>query len=304
MRNRSISEGRMDPFNLRETHAGPLFSEREARKKEPKEKPVAEMAPPAIMEKDRTKGVSGDFVLSELIRQIPNLTGTEALPLSHMITDQLRRWKGSSSLTFRRTKIIEKISNSSVTIIDFKCVTDNPRQASDLSYVSTIVMSDIINPDVPSEQISCLWAPAYDTVDTITFRKESTHLLSVLRQSWDGSTYNKRMRTSVAATAINDLFSKYFTEWTHGFPSEDAALQRACAWGIVAANRSQIEYRLFAASLVCLLNTQINTSLRDNLAEPEAFGKDICYMLVPHFKIYDTELGSFLLGAAEDSCWD
>ena len=283
----------MAPFNLLATHAGPLFFEQEASKKEPKDKPFAEMALPPILERDLTKGVSGDFVLSELIRQIPNLTGTEALPLSHMITDQLRRWKWSSALTFRRTKIIEKISNSSVTIIDFKCVSSNPRQASDLSYVSTIVMSDIINPDVPSEQISCLWAPAYDTVDTITFRKESTHLLSVLRQSWEGSTYNERMRTWVAATAINDLFSKYFTEWTHGFPSEDAALQRACAWGIVAANRSQIEYRLFAASLVCLLNTQINTSVRDNLTELEAFGNDTCYMLVPHFKIYDRVLSRF-----------
>src|SRR5207237_3837639 len=64
-----------------------------------------------------------------------------------------------------------------------------------------------------------------------------------------------------------------------GFPSEDAALQRACAWGIVAANRSQIEYRLFAASVVCLLNTQINTSVRDNLTELEAFGNDICYKI-------------------------
>lgn len=233
-------------------------------------------------------------MLSELIRQLPKLTGTEALPISQMITDQLRRWKWSSSLTFRRTKIIEKISNASVTIIDFKCVPSNPRQAQNLSYASTIVMSDIINPETPSEQISCLWAPAYDTIDTITFRKESTYLLSVIRQSWEGFTYNQRMRTSVAATAIHDLFSKYFVEWTQDFPSEDAALQRACAWGIVAANRSQVEYRLFAASLVCLLDTQINTSLRDTSAETEAFGNDICYTLIPHFKIYHKELRRFL----------
>jgi hypothetical protein len=286
---RSTSEDPIAPFNLFATNAAPLVSEREARKI-----PLKEMVLPAITERDATHGVSGDFVLSELIRQLPKLTGTEALPLSQMITDQLRRWKWSSSLTFRRTKITEKTSNASVTIIDFKCVPSNPRQAQNLSYASTIVMSDIVNPETPSEQISCLWAPAYDTIDTITFRKESTHLLSVLRQSWEGFTYNERMRTSVAATAIHDLFSKYFVEWTQDFPSEDAALQRACAWGIVAANRSQVEYRLFATSLVCLLDTQINTSLRGTLEENEAFGNDICYTLIPHFKIYHKELRRFL----------
>jgi hypothetical protein len=161
-------------------------------------------------------------------------------------------------------------------------------------------MSDIINPETPSEQISCLWAPAYDGKDPVTFRRESAHLLSVLRQCWEGCTYNERMRTSVAATAINDLFSKHFTDWTREFTSEDAALQRACAWGVVAAHTSKIEYRLFAASLVSLLNSQINSSLTDKSVEMEDLGNDMCYTLIPFFRIHDIDLCKYLISCGVD----
>lgn len=295
----------MTPFTLPAVNAGPLF-QRDKNQEKSKGQMSTEMVlrPTIVTNSDYKDGVSGDFVFSELIRQIPNLTGTEARPLSQMITAQLGRWKRSAWLTFRRTKIVEKISKASVTIIDFECIPFNSRQSLDARYASTTVMSDIINPETPSEQISCLWAPAYDGKETLTYRKESTHLLSVIRQFWEGCTYNERLRTSVAATAIHNLFSKHFTEWTPNFTSEDAALQRALAWGVVAANTSQIEYRLFAASLVALLNSQINLSLTDGPLEMDNFGNDICYTLTPHFKIHDIELGRYrLCGSAQGRRW-
>lgn len=280
-------------------HAGPL-SFMVGKKQETEDNVSTELELQLERRSDRGETVSGDFVLSELIQQIPNLTGTEALPLSQMITDQLRRWKRSLSLRFRRTKIVEKASKASVTIIDFECVSAESQEAADIKYAGTVVMSDIINRDMPSEQIGCLWAPAYDGKDPVTFRKESTHLLSVLRLCWEGCTYNERMRTSVAATAITDLFSKHFTEWAPNFSSQEAALLRACAWGFVAANTSKIEYRLFAASMICLLNSQINSSLATSSIEAESPGNDLCFTLIPYFRVLHIELGKHLENIVEN----
>jgi hypothetical protein len=252
---------------------------------------------------DLTTGLPGKFVLSELVAQIPSLTGTEALPLSQMITDQLRRWKWPhANLSFRRTKVIEKRSRASVTIIDFQCVSgsQNLNAGSEVEpsqikrYASTIVMSDIRNPGNPELQVSCLWAPAYEGKDGATFTKEADHLLSVLGQCWDGGAdYNERLRTSVAAAAINDLYGKHFTHWNPHFVSAEAAIQRACAWGVVASKSREIEYRLFAASLSCFLNSQINFTLRNNDFDIslQQHQNDLCYLLVPVMKFYDEELG-------------
>jgi hypothetical protein len=253
---------------------------------------------------DLTTGLPGKFVLSELVAQIPSLTGTEALPLSQMITDQLRRWKWPhANLSFRRTKIIEKMSRASVTIIDFQCVSgpsQNLNGSSEVAlshvqrYASTIVMSNIINSGHPELQVSCLWAPAYEGKDGATFTKEADHLLSVLGQCWDGGAdYNERLRTSVAAAAINDLYGKHFTHWNPHFVSAEAAIQRACAWGVVASKSREIEYRLFAASLSCFLNSQINFTLKNNDFDNSLQQRqnDLCYVLVSVMKLYDEELG-------------
>jgi hypothetical protein len=253
---------------------------------------------------DLTNELTGKFVLSELIGQIPSLTSAEALPLSQMITGQLRRWKWPQPiLTFRRTKILENISRASVTIIDFDCVCGRSQnlergfefqQSPSHHYASTIVMSDITNPENPEHPVSCLWAPAYEGRDGSTFSKESAHLLSVLGQCWEGGAdYNERLRTSVATAAINDLYGKHFTQWTPRFVSAEAAIQRACAWGIVAAKSREIEYRLFAASLSHFLNSQINFTLRNNEfgVSLEQCQNDLCYLLVPVLKLHDKELG-------------
>lgn len=253
---------------------------------------------------DLKNELSGKFVLSELIGQIPSLTGAEALPLSQMITGQLRRWMWPQpSLTFRRTKIVEKASHASVTIIDFDCASGRSPTLNggfDLGqfpshhYASTIVMSDIADPENPEGQVSCLWAPAYEGKDGATFSKESAHLLSVLGQCWEGGTdYNERLRRSVATAAINDLYGKHFTQWSPRFAYVEAAIQRACAWGVVAAKSREIEYRLFAASLSHFLNSQINFTLRNKEIEIslEECQNDLCYSLVPMIKLHNEELG-------------
>jgi hypothetical protein len=155
-------------------------------------------------------------------------------------------------------------------------------------------MSDITNPENPEHPVSCLWAPAYEGKDGATFSKESAHLLSVLGHCWEGGAdYNERLRTSVATAAINDLYGKHFTHWSPRFAYAEAAIQRACAWGIVAAKSREIEYRLFAASLSHFLNSQINFTLRNNefVVSLEQCQNDLCYLLVPVLKFHDEELG-------------
>lgn len=238
--------------------------------------------------------ITADYVLAELIQQIPSLTGNEALPLSQMIAHQLRRWKLKSSLTFRRTKIIEKVSRASVTIIDFECAAISPAISSH-TYVSSIVMSDILDPDHPESQLSCLWAPAFDGRNGITFAREADHILSVLRQGWEGGKdSNERLRTSVAAMAVNYLYGRHFSSWTTVYTSPEAAIQRACAWGIVAAKSREVEYRLFAASLSCFLNSQINITLQssDFDASVQDNRNDLRFFLVPYFRLFDMDLGT------------
>ena len=251
---------------------------------------------------------TADFVLSELIRQIPSLTGKEALPLSQMITGQLRRWNRSRpQLSFRRTQIIEQTSRASVTIIDFECYAMLNPNSSDTShktvqqhhYASTLVMSDISDSDNPDLQLGCLWAPAYDGREGATFTKEADHIISVFRQCIrENNDYRDRYVNAVAVMAVKPLFEKNFANWDTKFTSTEAAIQRACAWGIVAAKSREIEYRLFAASLSCFLNfelqkvfaleeTKFDISVQYNQ-------NDLCFTLIPVMKMSDVEVGKGL----------
>lgn len=249
-------------------------------------------------------GPTADYILSEMIRQIPSLTEKEALPLSQMIADQLRRWNWPvSQLTFRRTQIIERTSRASVTIIDFECFTmvdhldvlSSPRQR---HYSSTLVMSDITDPDNPELQLGCLWAPAYDGREGATFLKEADHVLSVLRQcSGETTDYRDNFINAVAINAIQPLYEKHFTNMEPEFTSAEAAIQRACAWGVVAAKSREVEYRLFAASLSCFLNFELqknNFSFRESQFSVSKYGSqnDLCYTLTPVLKITDVEIGT------------
>jgi hypothetical protein len=249
----------------------------------------------AVHGDSRSSRITTDSMLSELIQQIPSFTGNEALPLSTMIADQLRRWDQDSILTFRRTKIIEKCSRASVTIVDFECASPSSDQRR--AYTSSIVMSDIIDPDRPESQVSCLWAPAYDGKSGTTFTREADHILSVLKQGWEGGKdSNERLRTSVAAMAINYLYTHHFSCWSPLYGSPEAAIQRACAWGIVASKSRQLEYRLFAASLSCFLNSQINITLQTSdfdSSVPEN-RNDLRFFLVPYFRVFDIDLGMCL----------
>lgn len=251
-------------------------------------------------------GPTTDFVLSELIRQIPSLTGKEALPLSQMITGQLRRWNWPHPrLTFRRTKIIENASQASVTVIDFECVSifEMPRpegppetvQIPQHHYVSTLVMSDIPDPDSPELRLGCLWAPAYDGKEGVTFTKEAEHILSVFRQCSDNEVdHRDRIAHAMAVMAIGNLYAKHFAGWEYHYASANAAIQRACAWGVVAAKLREVEYRLFAASLSSFLNFELQRSLPSQESyfdfSAQGGGNDICCTLIPLIKISDLEI--------------
>jgi hypothetical protein len=245
-------------------------------------------------------GPTADFVLSELIRQIPSLTGKEALPLSQMITDQLRRWSWSQpQLTFRRTQITEKTSHASVTVIDFECSAflenKSNTQLGLHHYASTLVMSDIIDPEYPDLQLGCLWAPAYDGREGTTFTKEADHILSVFRQC-DGekTDYRDKFVNAIAINAIRALYNKYFSTMNTHFASADAAIQRACAWGVIAAKSREIEYRLFAASLSCFLDIELQNSLEHREGDFDISiqrnENDLCCILTPVLKISDVEI--------------
>lgn len=255
---------------------------------------------------DDMMGPTGEVVLSELIRQIPTLTGREALPLAQMITDQLRRWSWQAPvLTFRRTKITEHISHASVTLVDFECRTENNLAQTDAfdtgrlcyhRYISTLVMSEIADPDDPELRLSCLWAPAFEGKEGTTFEKESRHILSVFNQcSGTGNDFRGRLASALGSISIGLLYEKYFDDWEPRFVSAAAAIQRACAWGIVAAKSTEIEYRLFAASLRCYLHLQIQRNLqfqeKFNFSSDDG-QRDLSYELIPFIKVSDTEIGS------------
>jgi hypothetical protein len=251
-------------------------------------------------------GPTTDFVLSELIRQIPSLTEKEALPLSQMITGQLRRWNWPHPrLTFRRTKIIENASQASVTVIDFECVSmlEMPRPESSLEtlqipqhhYASTLVMSDIPGPDSPELRLGCLWAPSHDGKEGVTFAKETEHILSVFRQCSDNEVdHRDKIAHAMAVIAIGNLYAKHFAGWEDHYASANAAIQRACAWGVVAAKSREVEYRLFAASLSAFLNFELQRSLpsQESYFEFSApgGGNDICCILIPLIKTSNVEI--------------
>ena len=251
-------------------------------------------------------GPTLDFVRSEMIRQIPSLAESDTLPLSQMITDQLRRWNSPQPhLVFRRTHIIEKTSRASVTIIDFECFSPQSQQSADVQgmasprqhyYSSTLVMSDIIDPDHPERQLGCLWAPAYDGRGGATFVKEADHIVSVFRQCSGAMTdYRDCLVSALAINAIEPLYNRHFSEMDARFTSTDAAIRRACAWGVVAAKSREIEYRLFAASLSCFLSFEVQNSIgiRDRDLDYSLHGtqNDLSFMLTPTMKISDVELG-------------
>jgi hypothetical protein len=253
-------------------------------------------------------GPPAEFVLSELVRQIPSLSHSEALPLSQMITQQLRRWNWPNPrLTFRRTKIVENVSKASVSIIDFQCASKSSLQFPILSpsqpaseqhqYASTLVMSNIADPHCPELQLGCLWAPAYDGKEGITFSKEIDHILPVFRQcSGDEgkSNFRERFANAIAIMAITPLFANHFTTWDPNFSSPDAAIQRACAWGVVAAKSREVEYRLFASSLSCFLNFELQNNLTFTEEESSRtsgeFPNDLCYTLIPYMRIIDMQV--------------
>jgi len=160
-------------------------------------------------------------------------------------------------------------------------------------------MSNISDSENPDLQLGCLWAPAYDGREGTTFTKEADHIVSVFRQcTGENSDYRDRYVNAVAVMAVKPLYEKKFANWDAKFTSTEAAMQRACAWGVIAAKSREIEYRLFAASLSCFLNfelqkvfalgeTEFDVSVHDN-------ENDLCFALIPVMKISDVEAGKTL----------
>ena len=123
-------------------------------------------------------------------------------------------------------------------------------------------MSNISDSENPDQQLGCLWAPTYDGREGTTFTKEADHILSVFRQcTGENSDYRDRYVDALAVMAVKPLYEKNFANWDTKIASTKAAIQRACAWGIVAAKSGEIEYRLFAASLSCFLNFELQKAL-------------------------------------------
>ena len=159
-------------------------------------------------------------------------------------------------------------------------------------------MSKILDSNNPELQLGCLWAPGFDGKEGTTFAKEADHIVSVFKHCSGGENgYRDRFVNAVAIMSINPLYSKHFTMWNSQIECTDAAIQRACAWGVVAAKSREIEYRLFAASLSCFLNFELQNNLAfhnqdfdTSLVESK---NDISCVLVPIIRIADVEIGKY-----------
>jgi hypothetical protein len=241
-----------------------------------------------------------DFVLAQLCRQIPALDDTEATTLSQMLTPQLRKWTyPSTTLLFRRTKIRESTSTASVTIIDFECSAtlqartgfffrEQPRQ---VRWTSTLITSDIPDAARPEQTLTCLWAPAYDGKEGSVFAKEGGHLGSVFGACVGRGDARDRFLEIVAMRGLGGLFERDFGRWEDGFGGVDEGVQRACAWGVVAAKSREIEYRLFAACLTAFLEFEVQKHRGGTMEAPAE--NDLLVNLVPAMRIGGVDVGTF-----------
>jgi hypothetical protein len=266
------------------------------------QQPSLSLKSPIVRADSRNFRVLSENVITELIRQLPTLSGTEALLLSKMIANQLCRWSYPDlELKFRRSKITEKLSRASITVIDFECRSqaesgDVGRELSVHRYSSSVVVSDIVNPERPDEQLSCLWAPAYDGREGSTFSKEVEHIISVFKQS-TGEGFQDKLAYTMAKMTINDMYRHYFDEWSPRYISCASAIQRACAWGIVAAKSKEVEYRLFAAALRCFINLQTGGQFGAEkqegcIMESGDSLNNMCFVLTPFMDLCHRRIGT------------
>jgi hypothetical protein len=248
------------------------------------------------------------FVVAQLRQQIPALDDTEATTLSQMLTPQLRKWTyPSTTLLFRRTKIRESTSTASVTIIDFECcATLQPRtgfffreQSRQVRWTSTLVTSHVPDAARPDDALTCLWAPAYDGKEGAAFGKEGEHLRSVFGGCVGMGDGRDRFLEIVALRGVGGLFERDFGRWEDGFGGVDEGVQRACAWGVVAAKSREIEYRLFAACLTAFLEFEVQRH-RGGARVEAPVENDLLFNLVPAMRIGGVDVGILALSEGSD----
>ena len=165
-----------------------------------------------------------------------------------------------------------------------------------MRYASTLVTSEIHDPEHPDRRLACLWAPAYDGKEGAAFSKEAEHILSVFRQCLGNEREARHQFVQVVAlTAVKPLFDEHFSRWEEAFERVDAAVQRACAWGVIAAKSCEIEYRLFAACLNAFLDFEVQKHLRGyydlGYVSLEHGENDLNFELVPFMRIGTVEVG-------------
>lgn len=95
----------------------------------------------------------------------------------------------------------------------------------------------------------------------------------------------------VALRGVGGLFERDFGRWEDGFGGVDEGVQRACAWGVVAAKSREIEYRLFAACLTAFLEFEVKKQ-RGTRVELAA-ENDLLFNLVPAMRIGGVDIGIF-----------
>lgn len=210
--------------------------------------------------------------------------------LSEHINEQLQdRCKETQvSLTFRKIKVTESVSRASITILDFHCAP----QLSPLSIrVLDAITGTVVMSEVPEMHPKCIWSHLDNKTDMNLFSMERAYLLSALPSN--ANNLSHKVHQSVAASELSAVY-KRLRGWNWMFDSTEAAIQRACAWGIVNSASDMFEYRLFAACVTRFFETHVtsrNRPSRNHVTGSQAENEnDLAYILTPFIEVFGTDI--------------
>jgi hypothetical protein len=241
-------------------------------------------------------------IASELTRQFPSLSSEEILIFSLEVEEILNEWTyPDSKITFHRTKLTEKFSGESITVLDFECL-DNSHFAGDNDrslpqpllvphrhqYAGFLIV--LRDTDFDRIEIPSYFYPYGSKPDKFSV-SEREILLKVL--TWN-RLHDDGIHNAITIDAICRLYKKDFRVWSPQYKSVDSAIQRACAWGLWMARKNKTNYSFFATCAALFLNMSLETILRGDVSEivpVDTKLNDLSYVLTPFFEIDEQKIG-------------
>jgi hypothetical protein len=270
-----------------------------------------------------------ELILHELMTQLPSLKPDEALDLVWEVNRQFEYSLDASKISrmrFRRTHLEDPASKAWITILDFiytaspATTFENKPEVDPLASCKGVIVITQLAP-VSGSHVSPLHATKLDQL--------SRHQTG--RQEWDSlSDYLKLLGPHSYLDLMQTLQITHFTgTWKDPHPRTPicpdiplqaaivAEIKRICAWGLAAAWREKVNYRLFSScvqgcyygsynrnkfgsSIECSFNnspcgvTPRTPSVEDTSApSPLYTPHDLSFRIIPTLCVQDVEFGIY-----------